>query len=160
MAELVAKIAVAAAPYWIDKPYEYRIPESMEEQALPGARVYVPFSAGNRRSEGIILAVADRADYPNLKSVMSVLDEEPVLTERQIQLALFMRERFFCTVYDAVKAILPAGLWFTEQGTQRVKDKTVEIASLSISAEEALSISDELRRKSSAHHKLQRVKTP
>ena len=160
MAELVAKIAVAAAPYWIDKPYEYRIPESMKEQALPGARVYVPFSAGNRRSEGIILALADRADYPNLKSVTAVLDEKPVLTERQIQLALFMRERFFCTVYDAVKAILPAGLWFTEQGTQRVKDKTVEIASLSISAEEALSISDELRRKSSAQSRLLRELAP
>lgn len=160
MAELVAKIAVAAATYWIDKPYEYLIPEAMREHALPGARVYVPFSAGNRRSEGIILALSDRSDYPSLKAVTAVLDEKPVLTERQIQLALFMRERFFCTVYDAVKAILPAGLWFTDQGTQRVQDKTVEIASLSISAEEALAVSDEMRRKSPAQSRLLRELAP
>ena len=160
MAELVAKIAVAAATYWIDKPYEYLIPEAMKKAAVPGARVYVPFSAGNRRSEGIILALADRADYPSLKSITAVLDEKPVLTERQIQLALFMRERFFCTVYDAVKAILPAGLWFTDQGTQRVQDKTVEIASLSISAEEAMAVSDEIRRKSPAQARLLRELAP
>ena len=160
MAELVAKIAVSAATYWIDKPYEYLVPETMREQALPGARVYVPFSVGNRRSEGIILALSDKSDYPSLKSITAVLDEKPILTERQIQLALFMRERFFCTVYDAVKAILPAGLWFTDQGTQRVQDKTIEIASLSISAEETLAVSDEIRRKSPAQARLLRELAP
>ena len=160
MAELVAKIAVAAATYWIDKPYEYLIPEALKSKALPGARVYVPFSAGNRRSEGIILALTDRSDYPGLKSISIVLDEKPVLTQQQIQLALFMRERFFCTVYEAVKAILPAGLWFTEKGTKRIQDKMVEIATLAVSAEEALAISDEIRRKSSAQARLLRELAP
>ena len=148
MPAAVAKIAVSAATYWIDKPYDYLIPEELQERAVPGARVSVPFSRGNRRCEGIILALAENSEYGQLKAIIEVLDPQPVLTPEQIKLALFMRERFFCTVYDAVKAILPAGLWFNEEGKRRVKDKTVEVARLSIPAEDAGVIADNKRRRS------------
>ena len=61
--------------------------------------------------EGVVLAMDAQADRA-LKAIGSVLDEEPLLTERQIQLALWMRERFFCTVMEAVRAMLPAGLLY------------------------------------------------
>ena len=148
MPPAVAKIAVSAATYWIDKPYDYLIPESLREQAVPGVRVSIPFSRGNRRCEGIILAVAENSEYAQLKAIIDVLDAQPVLTPEQIKLALFMRERFFCTVYDAVKAILPAGLWFNEEGKQRAKDKTVEVARLAVTSEDAAVIADNKRRRS------------
>ena len=144
----VAKIAVSAVPYWIDRPYDYLVPEELAEKAVPGARVYVPFARGNRRSEGIILALADHSGYEQLKSVLAVLDDSPVLSEEQLKLALFMRDRFFCTVYDAVKAMLPAGLWFREDGKRRVNDKTVEMARLTVPAEDASVIADGKRRRS------------
>ena len=140
MSRSVAKIAVSAATYWVDRPYDYLIPEELADRAVPGARVYVPFSRGNRRSEGIILAVDDHSDFEKLKYILSVLDAEPVLTSEQLTLALFMRERFFCTVYDAIKAILPAGLWFDDEGRRKVKDKTLEMARLSVSPEDASAI--------------------
>ena len=133
---LIAKIAVSAATYWIDRPYDYLIPEELGDKLRPGMRVYVPFSRGNRRCEGIVLAVTD-GKLENLKPVLALLDQEPVLTEEQIHLALFMRERFFCTVYDAVKTILPAGLWFQTDGKRRVQDKTVEMAKLAVPGDEA-----------------------
>lgn len=142
MSQSVAKIAVSAAKYWLDKPYDYLIPEELEGKALPGTRVYVPFSMGNRRCEGIILALADNSSYEKLKPIISVLDTEPILTASQLRLALFMRERFFCTVYEAIKAILPAGLWFDEQGRRRVKDKTVEMARLAVPPEDAAVIAE------------------
>ncbi len=145
---LIAKIAVSAATYWIDRPYDYLVPEEMQETLRPGMRVSVPFSRGNRRTEGVVLAVTSGSRQDALKPVLSVLDRESVLTEEQIHLALFMRERFFCTVYDAVKAILPAGLWFKEDGSQRVKDKTVEMACLAISSEDAADTADRIRRRS------------
>ena len=148
MSFLIAKIAVSAATYWIDRPYDYLVPEEMTEKAVPGARVYVPFARGNRRSEGVILAVTDHSEYKGLKSILAVLDEHPVLSQEQIKLALFMRDRFFCTVYDAVKAMLPAGLWFDEDGRQRVNDKTVEMARLSVPSEDASAIADSKRRRS------------
>lgn len=148
MPAAIAKIAVSAAPYWVDRPFDYLIPEEMREQAVPGVRVSVPFSLGNRRSEGIILAVTEHSEFTQLKAIIKVLDPQPVLTPEQIKLALFMRERFFCTVYEAVKAILPAGLWFNEEGTRRAKDKTVEVARLCGSSEEAAAIADSKRRRS------------
>lgn len=148
MSAKIAKIAVSAATYWIDRPYDYLIPEEMRDKALPGARVIVPFAMGNRRSEGIILALSDNSEYIKLKAITKVLDEQPILTDEQIKLALFMRDRFFCTVYDAVKAILPAGLWFDEEGNRRAKDKTVEVAKLCVSSEDASATADNKRHRS------------
>ena len=59
MPVFIAKVAVSAATYWIDRPYDYLIPEELQQKVLPGMRVYVPFSRGNRRVEGIALAVTD-----------------------------------------------------------------------------------------------------
>ena len=106
---MVAKIAVSAATFAIDKPYSYLIPEGMT--LLPGMRVQVPFGKGNKRTEGIVLSV-ESGDGQNLKAVDCSLDEEPVLTQQMLRLAAFMRERYFCTLFDAVRMMLPAGLWF------------------------------------------------
>ena len=108
----MAKIAVSAATYSIDRPFDYLVPEALRDAALPGTRVSLPFGKGNRRCEGVILSVADKSERENLKCIDSVLDPAPVLDEELIKLAFFIRDRFFCTVYDAVKAMLPAGLWF------------------------------------------------
>ena len=109
---VIAKIAVSAAPYSIDKPYDYRVPEALNAAAVPGVRVIVPFGRGNRNTEGIILACSAGERTKGLKSVSVVLDREPVLDQDGIALALWMRQRYFCTLFEAVKAILPAGLWY------------------------------------------------
>lgn len=108
----IAKVAVSAATYWTDRPYDYNVPPEFAERVRPGVRVIVPFSRGNRKCEGIVLSVVEESAYGQLKSVLSILDIKPILTPNQIKLALWMRERCYCTVYDAVKAILPAGLWY------------------------------------------------
>ena len=109
---MIAKIAVSAANFAIDKPYSYHVPEGMI--LAPGQRVQLPFGRGNRRSEGIVLSV-EAGSQSGLKAVERCLDEIPVLTEHQLRLAAFLRERYFCTFYDAVRAMLPAGLWFQNQ---------------------------------------------
>ena len=106
---MIASIAVDAAVYAIDKPYSYAVPPSMPVR--PGMRVIVPFGRGNRRSEGIVLSVEER-EAENLKPIERLMDQEPVLSEGFIRMAAFLRERYFCTFYEAIKAMLPAGLWF------------------------------------------------
>ena len=105
-----ARIAVSGVTYWVDKPYTYSIPEKLSGRVRPGVRVVVPFG-GSRPREGVVLALGGETDK-RLKTVLDVLDDEPLLTERQLQLALWMRERFFCTVMDGIRAMLPAGLWY------------------------------------------------
>ena len=111
---MIAKLAVSAANFAIDKPYSYRIPESMVLQ--PGQRVIVPFGRGNRRCEGVVLAV-EEGNLENLKVVEQCLDEEPVVSAYLLRLAAFVRERYFCTFYDAIRTMLPAGLWFQTKAT-------------------------------------------
>ena len=106
---MIAKIAVAAANFAIDKPYSYYVPENLTVQ--PGQRVTLPFGRANKRTEGIVLMVAE-GSADKLKAIEGCLDEMPVLTESQLRLAAFLRERYFCTFFDAARVMLPAGLWF------------------------------------------------
>ena len=111
---MIAKIAVSAATFAIDKPYSYHVPEDLA--LAPGMRVTVPFGQGNRRSEGVVLTLEEGEDR-SLKAVERSLDEEPVLSGYGLRLAAFLRERYFCTFYDAIRAMLPGGLWFREQSS-------------------------------------------
>ncbi len=111
---MIAKIAVSAANFAIDKPYSYRIPP--EITVVPGQRVQLPFGRANKRAEGIVLTV-ESGDESKLKPIDCCLDEEPLLTEKQLRLAAFLRERYFCTFYDAIRVMLPAGLWFRTKNT-------------------------------------------
>ena len=116
----IAKIAVSSAAYAIDKPYDYLIPPKLADALRPGMRAAVPFGTGNRVSDGIVLALGEREDTAKLKYVLALLDEEPVLDPEAVQLALWMREHYFCTVYDAMRVMLPAGLWFSLKDCWRI----------------------------------------
>ena len=149
MSALFAKVAVSDVTYWVDRPYDYRIPDSQALLAKPGMRVTVPFGRGNRRSEAVILSVSDRCDYDKPKCIDHFLDEEVLLTAAQLELAIWMRERFFCTVYDAVRAILPSGLWYTTDGKRKAGDKMMDFVRLNISAQDAqaMAVSKKIRAK-------------
>ncbi len=116
---MIAKIAVSAATFAIDKPYSYLVPDGMALQ--PGMRVQVPFGRGNRRTEGVVLSV-EAGGAEALKAIDRCLDEEPVLTQRMLRLAAFMRERYFCTLFEALRVMLPAGLWFHEKSSVSLTD--------------------------------------
>ncbi len=119
---MIAKIAVAAANFAIDKPYSYAVPQSM--QLAAGMRVQVPFGRSNRTTQGIVLSVEDGLPQ-GLKPIAACLDSEPLLSDTMLRLGAFMRERYFCTYFDAIKAMLPAGLWFQTTHSYRLtEDRT------------------------------------
>ena len=91
----VAKVAVQAATYAIDKVYDYLLPPELAGQV--GCRVLVPFGRGNRLSEAVILSLRQEVPDKPLKAVRTLLDEEPILTEKELRLTLWMTRRYFCT---------------------------------------------------------------
>lgn len=111
---MLAKVAVSAAVYAIDKPYSYRVPDGMP--VAPGMRVMVPFGRGNRRTEGIVLSL-EAGEETELKGIDQLLDDTPVLDGAMLRLAAFVRERYYCTFYQAIRAALPVGLWFQVRDT-------------------------------------------
>lgn len=108
-----ALVAVEAATYAIDKPYEYIIPENLIFKVVPGVRVRVGFGKGNRRTEGLVLDVHEISDSVkiSLKPIIELIDDAPVLDAKLIKLALWLREQCFCTFFDVARAMLPSGVW-------------------------------------------------
>lgn len=117
MTEQICAVAVDAATYAIDKLYSYRVPDELREQVQIGTRVLVPFGFGNKRAEAVVLAFREDAGGHKLKPVIEVLDDTPILTAQQLKLAAWMRERLYCTFFDCVHVMLPAGLWFKRNET-------------------------------------------
>ena len=117
MTEPICAVAVDAATYAIDKLYSYRVPDELREQVQIGTRVLVPFGFGNKRAEAVVLAFRQDTGEYKLKPVVEVLDDAPVLTHGQLKLAAWMRERLYCTYFDCVRVMLPAGLWFRRHET-------------------------------------------
>ena len=107
MTAKVAYVAVENAIYHFDHRFSYRIPDGMDVQ--PGCRVAVPFGRGNAKRQGIVLGIGEE-DKDDLKSVSELLDAEPVLNDEMLKLCAFIKSHCFCTYYDAVKAMLPAGI--------------------------------------------------
>ena len=117
MPDRICAVAVDAATFAIDKLYDYILPADLTEGAAVGSRVLVPFGKANKRSEGVILAFRENASREKLKAVSQVLDAAPVLDEYQLRLAAWMREHLYCTYYECIRTILPAGLWFKRKDT-------------------------------------------
>ena len=109
MTDFIAGVAVENTAYSFDKIFDYGVPESISSEISVGSRVLVPFGSGNRKRQGMVMYLKSES-RDDLKSVISVLDTEPVLTEEMVRLSCFMHEHYFCTYYDAVKAMLPAGI--------------------------------------------------
>ncbi|MGN1317035.1 MAG: primosomal protein N' [Acutalibacteraceae bacterium] len=108
-----AEVAVEGLAYHFDAVYSYKIPLNLEKRAVAGCRVMVPFGNGNRKKQGLILSVKPLLESENnarLKSVIDVLDEEPLFDDEMLALVFWIKEMTFCTLFEAAKAMLPAGI--------------------------------------------------
>ena len=109
--QLIASVALSDVPYCADKLYSYRILPEMCGEVHSGMRVTVPFGRGNRHTEGFVMEISDHETDKPLKPIAEVLDMEPLLDSRLLQLIRWMKARYFCTYYDALHCILPSGIW-------------------------------------------------
>lgn len=105
-----ARVAVDAAVFTFDKEFDYIIPPELEAAAQKGCRVTVPFGNGNKKRLGIIFDLTDYSEGKRLKKIAEVLDEAPLLSDEMLELAKWIKERTFCTLYEAAKAMLPSGI--------------------------------------------------
>lgn len=93
-----------------EKLFTYSIPSNMNVKI--GSRVVVPF--GNRKLEGFVLEFVDKCDY-ELKDIIDVIDDEPLLNEEMISLGKYMSNTYLCPLIDSYKAMLPSALKFNKR---------------------------------------------
>ena len=109
--ELFVQVAVENTVYHFDKLFTYRVPEALKERVAPGVRVSVPFGSGNRRRVGLVFSLTGEGEE-RVKDVDSILDQEPSLEPDMLELARWMKERYYCTLFEAAKLMIPAGYQF------------------------------------------------
>lgn len=136
-----ANIVVDISHEKVDRPFQYRIPETLRGKLKPGMRVNIPFGSGNKLRTGYVIEVTGEAEFDTarLKEVDSVIDEEEDSQNRMIQLAAWMREQYGSTMIQALKTVLPARQKF------QMKEKKEVIRK--ITPEEALQLAAECERK-------------
>ena len=106
----VAKVAVENTAYSFDMLFDYSVPDSLCKDICAGKRVLVPFGTSSKKRVGIVFSV-NKVDNieKKLKKIDSILDNEPLLTFEMLKTANFVRERCFCTYFEACKMFLPLG---------------------------------------------------
>ncbi|MBP9988464.1 MAG: primosomal protein N' [Ruminococcus sp.] len=107
--QMTVAVAVENSAYSFDKAYDYLLRDGMDF-VKPGCRVIVPFGRGNTGRQGIVIRTGMTASGSKLKYVSQVIDKEPIMNEEMISLMLWLKERTFCTLFEAAKCILPAGM--------------------------------------------------
>ena len=106
----IAKVAVNDATIHFDKLYSYLVPPDFSESLWPGSIVLVPFGRGNHPRMAVVLELGtEEAPDPRLKSLLAAAPEKARLTPDLLELVHFLKDRYFCTWYEAVKAVIPYG---------------------------------------------------
>ena len=133
---MIAKVILNNRQHNIDQCFDYEIPAQMEVSV--GCRVEVLFGRGNFFARGIVVEITKSSYFKNLKEIRKVLDKEPFVSESILNLCLWVKEKYFCSFYQALRLFLPPGL---ESGA---REKTARYANLKISEDEALSLAEDM----------------
>ena len=110
-----AQVCLEKTTLAFDKLYSYRIPPELEDSLLPGCRVTAPFGRGNASRQGVVMSLEEREDSVQLKTLLSQIDSQPLLNREMLWLMELLRETTFCSYYDALRVLIPAGIGVTIQ---------------------------------------------
>ncbi len=91
-----------------DMTFTYHVPSNVEDNLLIGKRVLVPFS--NRTVEGFVLGYDAKTDDYEIKDIIKIIDDEPVLNDELINLGIYMSKKYLCPLINCYQSMLPKAL--------------------------------------------------
>ncbi|MDU2122332.1 MAG: primosomal protein N' [Clostridium celatum] len=110
---LYAEIILNSEALEIDRPFTYKIPVELEEKVQVGQIVKVPFGMGNKTSEGFVLSIKEENEVNisfRVKKISSIITNEPIINEDDINLINFLRKKYLCKYIDAFRLLIPVGI--------------------------------------------------
>lgn len=126
----IASVALDNTNYSFDKLYDYLIPAEAENSTFAGCRVVVPFGRGDSKRHGVILRIFE-GEADGKKEIISLLDKKNYLSKEMIDIIFFLKNRYFCTYYDALKTVLPKGINYKSDAVYfALQEKVEDISSL------------------------------
>ena len=126
---MIAKVLVEINNINVDKTFDYIVPFKYIEKIKIGMRVKVPFAS--RELEGFVLDLVNSTDDNyELKEIISIVDEEPILNNELLHLGQFMSKKYFSTLISCYQTMLPKALKAQNKTTiNKKKIKYVELCS-------------------------------
>jgi len=137
---MIVKVVLNNKEQNIDRTFDYEVPEGLEDKMQIGMRVLVPFGFRNKRVEGIVVGMPKFSDFDALKAVSKILGTEPVCPPETLKLCLWISQRYFCSLYQAIRLTTPPGM------ISGVSEKTENYARLAIDRDTAFELKEEFRR--------------
>lgn len=125
----IVDVAINKTNYDFDLLFSYFVPDSFSDNVKEGMRVIVPFGKSNSERQGLIMAVKSSFAIDNLKPIITVIDDDPIINSEGIRLIKFLKETTFCTYYNAVKLLLPVGLYVDNSKLCSLNQKALELYS-------------------------------
>lgn len=137
---MYADIIVDISHEKLDRSFQYRVPQELEDQIHMGMVVTIPFGNGNHERRGYVigLASAPRFDPAKIKPLTGICSSEETTEEKLIALAAWMKERYGSTMAQALKTVLPV--------REKVKSKEKRYILLNIDKEEAAALADKFEK--------------
>lgn len=124
---LVAKVAISRAAYSFDCEYSYMVPPELKEYLAVGARVLVPFGKGNKKTIGFVTRTYEDTHFnENLKPMISVIDDPPLLTDEMLKIIFWLKDNTFCTYFDAFKSVVPTGFTYNFSQHYAIANKSID----------------------------------
>ena len=138
------KFVDVVLPLPLSSVFTYALPEGLQDAAGVGCRVVVPFGA-KKIYTGIVTEVhGRRPEGYEVKGVMELLDESPVLLPVQLDFWRWIADYYMCALGDVYKAALPSGMKLESESRVRLNDEYEGEAKL---AEREQRVVDALARK-------------
>ena len=123
MGETYADIIIDISHEKVDRPFQYRIPETLRGAVYPGVKVCVPFGRGNQPRVGYVVELSDETEYPKdkIKEILSVDEKGMTADNLQIRIAYWLKRQYGSTMITALKTVLPV----KQKMSQKVRKKVV-----------------------------------
>ena len=102
------KIAQVVFGLPLEGPFDYLIPEDGQAKISLGQRVYVSFQ--NRYKVGYVVGFRKQSPYPKLKTILTPLDNGPVLNAKALKLTKTFSDYYGCSWGEAIETSLPLAL--------------------------------------------------
>lgn len=103
----VASIIIANSSREIDREFDYYIPNELEEFIKIGSNVIVPFGMYNNYTEGYVINIKEKSELEKLKKVADISEDELSIDSDLLKLAWYIKDKYLCTLSDALKLMLP-----------------------------------------------------
>ncbi len=138
---MVAKVVFDNREHNIDRFFDYEIPGEIAEKVCVGMRVRVPLGVRNYTAVGIVVEICENSDFHKLKQIQSCVGDEPVCSEKMIDLCMWLKDRCFCSFYQALRLVVPPGM------KKGITHKCIRFAKLIINGKELSEIESVLERR-------------